>query len=396
MASGTLTLSPRLSSPAPAKTILKIVLGLLVFAPVVVAVRAGAYDSFVDNALTGFGFWGTFTIHMWTRPRRKEWGVTVVLGLALRLLYDVIIGEHGYPGYLVIGMGTFLGISSLLVMSAQAVRAPGDRRDACRRSLRYIVLMTYLGFCLGFYLPFAKLMLPRKFDYHLYYFDAALGFQASFLAGKLLHRFPALFWLEWTVYNCFGIWFSITYAAHANSRVRFPVNVIKMMVANALIGFALYFACPAAGPKYAFPSFPHLPASVPFSMVPLNATPNAMPSLHFGGALLLCWFCRPWKWLYRAMIVFASLTALATLGLGEHYLVDLVVAVPYALAMLAFACDVPERKTPLVAGTAMLALWLVLLRVTQFPTAIAWTMVAGTLAVSFTLQRRLASRLWAR
>ncbi len=394
MGPGTLTLPPRPVTSTARKTLLAAVLAPLVLIPAAIAIYLGAYDSFVDNPLTGFGLWGTFTIHMWTRPRHRELLATIAAGLAMRAVYDLAIGEHGFAGSAVIGMGVFLGLASLLVMAVQSLQGPGERRDVCRRSLGIIALLTYLGFCLGFYLSLAKLVLPRKFDYYLYNFDASLGFQPSFLAGRLLARFRPLFWIELMVYNCFGFWFSVVYAVHANARAKYPVNVVKMLVVNALIGFSLYFFCPAMGPKYAFPSFPNFAPAVHAAPVLLSGVPNAMPSLHFGGALLIFWFCRPWKWLYRAMGLFAALTAFATLGLGEHYLIDLVVAVPYALAIMAFSAQIPERKVPLAAGAAMLLLWLATLRFVHFYPPIAWTLALATVAIAAVLQHRLATRLW--
>ncbi|HUB78956.1 MAG TPA: phosphatase PAP2 family protein [Bryobacteraceae bacterium] len=395
MGSGTLSLPLRpFARTGAAKVILIAILAPLVLIPAALAIRLGAYDSFVDNPLTGFGMWGTFAIHMWTRPSRREWMLTVAAALAMRGLYDLAAGERGYPGYLLIGMGAFLGVASLLAIAVGALGAASPRRAVCRRTLGVLALLTYLGFCLGYYLSLAELILPRKFDYYLYRFDGSLGFQPSFLAGRLLRRFPPLFLVEMTVYNCFGFWFSIVYAVHANSRAKYPVNVVKMLVVNALAGFSLYFICPAMGPKYAFPSFPNLAPAIQAAPILMKGAPNAIPSLHFGGALLLCWFCRPWKWLFRLMSLFAALTALATMGMGEHYLIDLVVAVPYALAILAFSSQVPERRLPLAAGAAMVLLWLFTLRLVHFYAPVAWTLALATVTVSFALERRLAAGVW--
>ena len=395
MGSNTLTLSPRSFTPSLAlKALIGAVLAPLMLLPVVIAIHLGAYDNFVDNALTGFGMWGTFAIHMWTRPSRKERLLTVVLGLAMRVAYDLAVGERAYVGSLLIGMGTFLGVASMLVMAVRSLEWPGERRAISRRTMGVLALLTYLGFTLNFYISFARLVLPLKFDHYLYNFDGTLGFQAAFLAGRLTCRFPLIFWTEVMVYNAFGFWFSVVYAVHANSRTKFPINVMKMLVANALIGFSLYFLCPATGPKYAFPSFPNLPAAVQSVPTLLYGVPNAIPSLHFGGTLLICWFCRPWKCLYRGMALFSALTALATMGLGEHYFIDLVVAVPYALAIMAFSSQVPERKLPLGAGTATVLFWLITLRFVHFYPPIAWALTLSTLAISFVLQRRLAARLW--
>lgn len=395
MSSHTLAAPPRTVAPASLVRGFGIcLLSLVVLVPVVIAVRAGAYESFADNALSGFGMWGTFAIHMWTRPRRKEWVATVLLGLAMRAAYDFAIGERGYVGSVIIGMGTFLGLASLLVMAVGSLGAATERRAICRRSLGMLALFSYIGICLGFYLPFARLMLPRKFDYFLYHFDGSLGLQPSFVLGRIFDRFRPVFWTELMIYNGFGFWFAVLYAVHANARQKFPVNLVKMIVANAFIGFSLYFLCPAMGPKYAFPTFPQVPSAAPTGAAWMSGVPNAMPSLHFAGTLLIFWFSRPWKWLYRVMGVWTVLTAVATMGLGEHYLIDLVVAVPYSLAILALSAGVPERKLPLCAASAMVLAWLVVLRFASFHPAVSWLLVVATIAVCFALQQRLAQRVW--
>lgn len=376
------------------KAFLIAILVPLVFLPPAIAIHHGANDSFADSALTGFGLWGTFFIHMWTRPGRKERLITVVLAGAMRVAYDLAIGERTYPGSLFITMGTFLGLASLLVIAVRSLEASCARRAINRHTLGVLALLTYIGYCLGFYLALAEFLRPQKFDYFLYNFDGSLGFQPSFLAGRLLAHSRPLYWLEWTVYTCFGFWFSVVYAMHANSRTKFRVKVVKMLVVNAVVGFSLYFFCPAMGPKYVFPSFPYFAPNVYSATVLFKGAPNAIPSLHFGGALLIFWFCRPWKWLYRFLGVYLALTALATLGLGEHYLIDLVVAVPYALAIMAFSSDVPERKLPMAFGAAMVFFWLIALRSISFHPVVAFSLVLATVTLSVLLQRRLAARVW--
>ncbi len=77
----------------------------------------------------------------------------------------------------------------------------------------------------------------------------------------------------------------------------------------------LYLAFPAVGPAHL-----HDP----------TAMRNCIPSLHLTWALLGMVYIGPrWRWV---AVVFTVLTATATLGIGEHYLIDLVLAVPYSLA----------------------------------------------------------------
>ena len=388
MTAGALSAKPVLRSLALAAA------GVVLLIPVLIAVHNGLYDSFVDSPLSGWGMWGTFVIHMGTRPNRKELGITLFLGLVMRLAYDAAIGEIGYPGSLVIAMGTFLGLASLLVLAVQVFRVKTERRSVIRRSLGVIALLNYMGVCLGFYFALLSAMLPLKLDYYLYAFDGSLGFQPSFILGSFVASRPALFWLTLMVYNSVGFWFCVLYAAHSRVHGRFRFNIVRLFVANTCIGCALYFLFPATGPRYAYPTFPHLPAAVQAGAVLLTGRPNAMPSLHFGGSLLLFWMSRPWRWLRVATGAICGVTALATMSSGEHYMIDLVVAMPYALAILALASDVRERRIPLLTGSAMVFAWLVALRYFTIPAALSWPLVVATILVSFGLEHRFAASLW--
>jgi hypothetical protein len=88
--------------------------------------------------------------------------------------------------------------------------------------------------------------------------------------------------------------------------------------------------------------------------------------------------------------------AVATMASGEHYFVDLVVAMPFALVILALSSDVREKVTPLLAGGGMILTWLVVLRYTHPAPALSWTLVIATIAISFELERRFARILWQR
>jgi len=372
--------------------------GALVSIPLIVAVCVG-YDSFVEdaihfNVISGMGMWGTFVVHMATRPSRKEIGITLLLGLAMRLLYDVAIGEKGYAGSLLIAMGTFLGLASIVVLVIQAVRVKTERRAMIRRSLGVLATFNYMGFCLIFLLSFTRLALPRKLDYFLYAFDGSLGFEPSFALGRFVRAFPALDWLVGMVYNGLGLWFCIVYAAHTRVHGKFRFSILRLYIVNILIGISLYFLFPASGPRYAFPTFPNSPLVVEAGAVPLNSVPNAMPSLHLAGTLMIFWLSQPWKRLRLVTGVICVLTAVATMSTGEHYFIDLIVAVPYSLAMFALASDVRERRFPVVVGSTMVFIWLAVLRYGNIHPALSWMLVLVTIAMCFKLERRFARSLW--
>jgi len=286
----------------------------LALIPVALAARLGFYSSFVDNSMSAWSMWGTFVIHMFTRPSRNEVAITTVVGLAMRLAYDVMFGESGYSGYLLIGMGTFLGFGSLLVLAVQSIRAPIDRRTLCRKTLAAVAIFSYLGVFLAYYVSFARVAIPKKLDFYLFCFESSLGIHPGFVMARILRGFTSLSRLEALAYDSFGVWFAVLYGMHVRSRREYPVDIFKLLVVNPVIGFSLYFLFPAAGPLYAFPSFPDLPSHVQPAVAVITGIPNAMPSLHFGGALLICWMSKPWKWFYRASIVLVAATGWATLA----------------------------------------------------------------------------------
>jgi len=388
--------TPGNSNPARiAKSVVVVLLTIVGLLPVVIAARAGQYNSIAEDPISAFGLWGTFAIHMWIRPGRKESSITVLLAVAMRVGYDLLIGEHGYLGSAIIGFGPFLGVSSLLALAAGTIVLRGEARAIRGRTLAVCGLFFYIGVFLAFYISFARMALPRKLDLYLYAFDNSLGFQPSFTMGRLFRASRPLLLTEAMVYNSLGLAFAVIYAVHANYPLRVPVNILKLLIANPIAGFSLYFCYPATGPKYAFPSFPATPGLVHPAALLIQGVPNAMPSLHFGGALLIFWLSRPWRWLRIASGVYLAMTALATLGLGEHYLIDLVVAVPYALALLAFISDTGERRVPLVAGTLMVAFWLSFLHMNFFHPIASWVLVLGTVGACIALERRLALRMLA-
>src|SRR5258707_1020966 len=97
---------------------------------------------------------------------------------------------------------------------------------------------------------------------------------------------------------------------------------------------------------------------------------NGMPSLHFGwplAATILLRQSRAPGWATSLMALFTLLTAIATLYLGEHYAVDLIVAVPIVLASIALATTsvplaAPPRRNAVVTGFVAWLAWMALLR----------------------------------
>ena len=87
----------------------------------------------------------------------------------------------------------------------------------------------------------------------------------------------------------------------------------------------------AIAPFTALPFFLAFPAVGPVRIHTATAPRNCVPSMHMVWVLLL-WYYSP-KWLRPIALTVVAITALATLGLGEHYVIDLAVAAPFALGV---------------------------------------------------------------
>jgi hypothetical protein len=96
---------------------------------------------------------------------------------------------------------------------------------------------------------------------------------------------------------------------------------------------------PACGPHALFQNgFPFHPFPIEqasrllLEPIAVAGPRNAIPSLHMGWALLAWWYSRGLSATERGLaLAFLAVTTFATLGTGEHWFVDLIVAFPFAL-----------------------------------------------------------------
>jgi hypothetical protein len=119
---------------------------------------------------------------------------------------------------------------------------------------------------------------------------------------------------------------------------------------------------------------------------------NGMPSLHLASTMLLFWNVRHRaRWISVAAAIYVMLTAMATLGFGEHYLVDLMVAVPVGLAMQALWLRTrrPLRWVAIGTGGAIMFGWLIAFRTEaalSIPAGPAmWTLATLTVLIPVTM-----------
>jgi len=187
-------------------------------------------------------------------------------------------------------------------------------------------------------------LLPTTYDQQLWRFDGLLGFQPSDLVAKLFHAVPVVGWVSMSVYN--GIFVVLTLIAL--DRKRSHTLILKILIAAVAAGL-LCAIVPACGPGY-------------LARGDLAQRPrDCIPSGHLAWALLLFWHSRrEWGKAAQALCgLYVALTFLATLGSGEHYLIDLAVAVPFALAVDRL---IPFHLSGVLYCTSVTLFWLLFLR----------------------------------
>jgi len=215
------------------------------------------------------------------------------------------------------------------------------------------------------------------FDLYTLYADLSYGFNPSLWCSRWVERL-GLYPLVSVVYESLVLAIAMSYALSLGRRGQ-PVRVLAVMLLAGFAGIAAYKLLPACGPVYLLGSecfTGEVPATcstvraadVRSVALPQSFPRNAMPSLHVAWALLVCWVSSTiyrssaWRWL---AVVYLVLTMLATLAGGEHYLVDLVAAFPFSLAIWAVCYPsgwAPRRVLTIVGSCLGLVGWIEIIR----------------------------------
>ena len=249
----------------------------------------------------------------------------------------------------------------------------GDARFRVRTTLIVSLFPAY--FYVGvLLLVFSVDQTPRTFDTILTATDQALAGNVSFAVGRFLDAHIALRTAAVVAYA--GLPVAVMTVAALRWRRLGSNDPASTPLAAALaagLGVALYLMVPASGPLYRWPGrFPdrpptHAELSLTLSLLSTRAFRNAMPSLHFAGALLVAWDAWPLGRVARAFgTTLVALTLLATIGTGEHYLVDLIVAIPFAYAIEMVVRRAGKWQTPALVSGSLTVFWIVGLRLVPF------------------------------
>ena len=303
---------------------------------------------------------------------------------------------------------SFVGIAALAVLGTHTIWADGDERKRCLYGFLPAVLFVGSEYMASTLLNLTETLHPKTFDVFLYSFDCSLRVQFSFLMGQLFWTWPWVRFVCLVIYMALPLPLALVYAAQLRRKRENALAVMLAFLVTGPLGVLFYNMLPACGPVHVFgAAFPWHPPSIAEAMemnvVPilLKGARNAMPSLHMAWVLLVWWNSKGLaRWVRAIALLFVVLTAMATLGSGEHYFIDLVVAFPFSLMVQALCSySLPfsggARRTAFLFGTFVTLIWLALLSfTTRFfwsSPVVPWAMVVATVAPSILLWNRLVS-----
>ena len=308
-------------------------------------------------------------IATFTRPRHRA-AILTACSVTLTALCPFVLGYHyfSFPWFTCVGM-------MLLSFS----RFHGVRHGIPCPELFYLASSYLTAVFFNLFLVSSKV---PSLDEILWRFDSNFGYVEVPLA-KFFMNHPlgnAIIRLSYLGLPLVGI---IVYLSLPNStEIRRKYCIASGLGALVLV---FYLVCPAAGPLYLLRE--HFPYNAPIlrvsspRLIP-GVSLNCAPSGHVAWALVFLWFGRRYcrRRVQAGNLLFLIITCVATLALGEHYVIDLVLAVPFAAGL--WALTYRQWNDAAINWTVVLA-WLIVLRegwVLGLPRPAVWAICAATLS----------------
>jgi hypothetical protein len=268
--------------------------------------------------------------------------------------------------------GYVLGLSAIATAALRLSRASAlDRTNRWETLIAVALVPLFMTEVLLMRRALVTVHAPT-YDLYAYALDDRLGGQLSFALARTLGKWPLVYGVVEEVYVALPAIMGVFFAAVVQrSGVRGLARGVLLLFVASILAVVGYLVVPVSGPRFAFAQFPILPAGLPALQrmaLPPEVERNGVPSLHLFAALLPWWNVRTGGTPMRlATGAFLVGTFAATLTTGEHYLVDLILTVPFGLAIqVAFFAEpgLNEFKRWLIisAGATLTAFWFVLLR----------------------------------
>jgi PAP2 superfamily len=370
------------------------------------AVWLGTSEHFYKSALLSLFFGVTLAsvvlIHFRVRPSWQD-ALCVLGGAILFTVVDFGL-LHFRPS--LAGIASFLGISSLSILGMRAIWAEGTEQEQIALAFVPALLFVTSDWGSTILLGWTEKANPQVLDLYLFSFDSSLRVQIAFLMGQAYALWPWFKAAGMVFYIGLPIVIGLVYAGQLlRDRTR-AVSAMLAFLITGPVGVIFYNLFPAVGPFHIFlGQFPWKPIPTeqvtrllvePITVAGLR---NCMPSLHMGWVLLAWWYSRGLSiWERGIAMAFLVFTIFATMGIGEHYSIDLVVAFPFAVFLqgvcaLGLRWNDRARFFAVAYGLLLTLGWIgalrFALRAFWISPLIPWTCCILTVASAILVQRSL-------
>ena len=378
---------------------------LLTLGVAALAVGFGTSQHFYKSAMLsiffGFTLASIVLIHLRVRPSWMD-GALVLAGGAFFTLIDFGV-LHFRPS--VAGVASFLGITSLTILGLRVIWSEGDEQ----KRMLYVFVPSLLFVCSDWasvlFLTWTERAHPNVLDLYLVSFDASLGVQIPFVIGRLFERMTWLKSVSMDFYIGLPLVIALVYSGQLLRDRKKAISAMTAFLITGPIGVLFYNLFPALGPVHIFlERFPQQPfttaeaAKLFLEPIAIPGLRNALPSLHMAWVLLAWWYSRKLSvWERGIALAFVFFTGLATVGSGEHYFIDLVVAFPFAVFLLGLTEFSLRRNDRARLGAVVFGLvatlgWIAALRFSVHTfwvsPALPWVCCIATIAVAIYIQGR--------
>lgn len=275
------------------------------------------------------------------RPKVLNWKITVISLFSGFLLYiynflnnkDLV---YFSPANNLLSILSIFGGYVLILNLIKIIIDTKNKDSQLYFLLTFIFL--FMGFATEAALIISKVIYPLTFDVLVYKIDAAFFNINIPIINFYEKSHPLVLTAITEVYSLLSIFLFLVVALFIKESKHDKYHIVRVLVVPFGLAFICYSIIPLTGPIYAFGT-QYLPLNMPKSseliantIFVTPAARNAMPSMHLTGALLIFLLTAALnkKIYFYASILFLLLTAYATLALGEHYVLDLVVALPFS------------------------------------------------------------------
>ncbi len=317
---------------------------------------------------------GSLAFYLILVPRRAR--EIAVVFLAGALLDGWLVWHRSAyiaPGGQLLHLGIGPGFVCLVAGLGRAMRGP-DRHRAEEALALGSAMPGLLVFA-----PFVHSAVsshnPWVCDFIAYTVDGLLGVQPSFLVSRVAMATRPLRVLLYGVYFQLPLWMALAQALAWRHPDRARSRPFLAYALIAVWGVWLYGFFPVVGVKvlcgeaFPFGDWPVLRDPLRLVQAPLEFARNGMPSLHLSWILAAWWALQGWGRRVRlAGALLVLLTAISTFSVGHHFLIDLVIAVPFtaachAASMLGYPGSARLRIGTIAFGAGATMGWLTLMRV---------------------------------